>query len=150
MKVNQSELLRLLNEKQLQPIIQPGTGLLYVLMKVGIGHEVPIFFVILNEGMLLQTLAYLPFELQKEAGSEIGRLLHLLNRDIDLPGFGMDETQKLIFYRLVVPCIDGEVHEKVIEMLLGTTKVAVETFIEAIRVVASGEMTVEKILKRKT
>lgn len=150
MKLTQDELLKRLNEKDLKPIIQPKTNLLYVLMRVGIGHEVPIFFVILNDGALLQTLAYLPFELQKEAKSEIARLLHLVNRDIDLPGFGMDENQKLIFYRLVVPCIDNELPDKTLDLLLGSTKIAAETFIEAIRVVASGEMTIEKILKRKT
>ena len=101
------------------------------------------------EGNLLQTIAYLPYELNEKAASDVARLLHLLNREVDIPGFGMDELQKLMFFRCVIITTDGKLDPKLLDIYLATTRIACETFMEAIATMAGGKTSVDAVLKGK-
>lgn len=103
----QNALLQVLKEMKLDPIWQKETDQIYVLLTIA-KREVPIFFGLRGGNTLLQTIAYLPYDLPQKSIGQVARLLHLLNRDIDVPGFGIDEEQRLMFFRCVIPCIEGE------------------------------------------
>jgi hypothetical protein len=79
----------------------------------------------------------------------VARLLHFLNKEVDMPGFGMDESQKLLFYRCVVPCMDAQINSRLLELYLGTTRIACETFMDAISLVSSGSVSVEDVFKKQ-
>jgi len=142
----QNDLLQWLNQKNFSPLFQKETDQIYIVMNIN-GHEVPAFFGIRSEGHILQIIAYLPFELFPSTLGESARLLHILNKELDLPGFGMDEKEKLIFYRSVIPCLSQEVDEQILEMTLATMRIACETFMGAISAIISGNVKVDQLKK---
>lgn len=148
MLLNQNNLIHLLHDLKLEPTLQTETNQVYATLYIS-RQEVPVFFGILGEGTLLQTIAYLPFEINDSKKGEVARLLHLINKELDMPGFGMDEVQKLMFYRCVIPCLNGEIAENILDTYVGTTKVACETFMSAIALIASGSANVDDILKER-
>ncbi len=147
-KLKQDELIKLLNKFQLEPTLQSETDQVYIVMKIG-EQEVPIFLGIRSEETLLQSVAYIPYQLEDKAINEVARVLHILNRELDVPGFGLDEQQKLMFYRCVILCPDHVLDEKILELYLATTRIAVESFMGAISMVASGKKTADELLKKK-
>ncbi len=137
-----------LKESNLQPEIQKETNQLFINFTMH-QYEVPVFFVLHPVSHLIQMIAYLPYQLSEKTIGEMGRLLHLLNKELDMPGFGMDESEKLIFYRAVVPCLNKEIDKQLFNTYLGTTRVACDTFMHVIGLIASGNMTVDTLLKNK-
>lgn len=146
MKLTHDGIVKLLNERNLKPEYQKDHDQTFIVMNVK-SQEVPIFFGIRAEGSLLQLIAYIPFEMHKTTLTEVARLMHILNKEVDMPGFCIDEGQMLMFYRLVVPCLNGEFDERFFNMYLGTIKVALETFMGAILMVSGGQITVDQFLK---
>jgi hypothetical protein len=109
-------------------------------------REVPLFVGVLHEA-LVQMIAYLPYEMKKEAAGDIGRFLHHLNKELDLPGFGMDEEAGLLFYRAVIPCIKPEVDEELFDAYLKTIERACQTVLEGIDAVTDTDSPVGKAAK---
>ncbi len=109
-------------------------------------REVPLFVGVLHEA-LVQMIAYLPYEMKKEAGGEVARFLHHLNKELDMPGFGMDENAGLLFYRLVIPCLKPEVDGDLIDAYIDTLKRAVESVLEGIDAVTDDKSPLGKAAK---
>jgi hypothetical protein len=141
-------LLAYLRENNLQPELQKETGQVFITYKIQ-QYEVCVFFLMRPESALLQMVAYLPYQLPEKTLGEVARMLHILNRELDLPGFGMDESEKLMFYRSVVPCVEGKVDKYLFNMYLGTARIACESFMNAIGIIVSGTMSVDEIMKDK-
>lgn len=139
-------LLQFLNQHGLEPSYEKGSGQIYISFMIA-GFEVPVFFVLRKETGLLQTVAYLPYELKEDTMSNVARLLHLFNKELDMPGFGMDEQLKITFYRSAIPCIDGQANEDFVRLYIAATKLACETFMQAIGMVTAGTMTFEELTK---
>lgn len=146
-ELNLNGLLKFLNEKDLKPALESEKGQIYIKSVIR-DREVPTFFGIISEGLILQLVTYLPFMMQTETVSELARLLHYLNREIDMPGFGMDEKNGFIFYRLVMPSLDKTFNEKLLELYIGTSKMICETFIDAIDKVLKGTSNVDDLAKQ--
>ena len=147
--LNINALLAYLRENQQEPELQKATDQVFITYQVQ-GYEVPVFFLARTESELLQIVAYLPYQLPQKTFGEVARMLHILNKELDMPGFGMDETEKLMFYRSVIPCPDGKVSKRLFNMHLGTTRIVCDTFMHAIGMIVSGTMTVDEVLKDKT
>lgn len=94
--------------------------------------EVPVFFRIMDKTHVLQLVAYPPTQIQEETFSEIARFLHILNKELDIPGFGMDESTKLIFYRAVIPSLTENIEEDLIRAYVNTIKNALTFFFAGI------------------
>lgn len=73
---------------------------------------------ILSQGQLLQLITPLGKVDDPKKFGEIARALHVLNRELDLPGFGLDETQSLVFYRTVIPAVQGVLDPRIVKMHL--------------------------------
>ncbi len=147
-KLTDDSLYDVLQKKGLKPLIEPSSKAIYLNMRI-LNLDVPLFLGIRSEGQLLQLIAYFPYELNPKAVNDVARLLHLLNREVDIPGFGMDETQKLMFFRCVIPCLNGILDSKQLDLYLATTRIACETFMEAIGVMATGKANIDDMLKKK-
>jgi hypothetical protein len=141
-------LLAYLKANQLQPELQKETGQTFIMYEIQ-NFEVPVFFLLHSESKLLQLVAYLPYHLPEKTLGETARLLHILNKELDMPGFGLDENEKLMFYRAVLPCLDGKIETRLFNMYLGTARIACETFMHAIGVIVSGSATVDALMKEK-
>ena len=145
---NAHALITYLRENTLQPELQKETGQVFITYKIS-GYEVLVFFLIRAESGLLQMVAYLPYRLPEKSLGETARLLHIFNRELDMPGFGMDEGEKLMFYRSVLPCMDNKVDKRLFNMYLGTTRIACETFMHALGQIVAGGVSVDDLLKNK-
>lgn len=126
---------------------QPETNQLYTIFNT---HEqdVPLFLRIMDEGEFLQLITFIPVTLDRKTVADLGRLLHLLNKEIDIPGFGMEEKAKLIFYRIVLPAIEGEVSGDIVAKYIKSAKVIIETFFPVIAAVVTGGATFADIMKK--
>ena len=103
-------------------------------------NEIPLFVNVLHES-ILQMIVYLPYELKPDGLGEIARFLHLINKQLDVPGFGLDENVNMVFYRAVVPCLNPEIDEKLIEAYLSTVIVACRSFMGSIAALANGNVS---------
>lgn len=126
---------------------QPETNQIYVLYKVQ-NQDYPIFMRVVDEGDLLQILAFMPISLDAKTLSDLGRLLHLFNKEIDIPGFGMDEAAKVIFYRTVLPSMEGKVSGEIVAGYLNSIKVITDTFYPVIGAVVTGAVTFNDVVKK--
>lgn len=142
-ELNHDNLLKYLNQHDLQPALQQETHQIYITLKVN-EEEIIVFFGINPTTNLLQIVGYLPYLLHEKALGEVARMLHLLNKQLDMPGFGMDEKEKLLFYRCVIPATDGMMNKELLGMYLGTLRLACDTFMHVIEAVAVGSKKVDE------
>ncbi|WP_284441665.1 YbjN domain-containing protein [Chlamydia gallinacea] len=145
--LNQSNLSNFLKQAELQPLLERESQLTYINIQAD-DHELPLFFVIRNKGEVLQMICYFPYQLHDEHKGATARLLHLLNRDLDIPGFGMDEEQGLIFYRLVLPCLEGQIHETLLRIYIDTIKLVCDSFSHVVGLISSGNMNLDELKKQ--
>lgn len=127
--------------------LQKETDQLAMMMKIG-KQESPLFFRIYEGGELLQILAFLPLKPKAEAFNDAARLLHFLNTQIDIPGFGLDESTPVIFYRCMVPVRDNKIDEKIFDAYFNTVQNAVQAFAGVIAAVGLGAATFEEVLSK--
>src|SRR5436853_6718427 len=108
-------LLQFMRKHKYESDIQADTQQVYTIFKIN-QKEYPLFLRVFDEGHLLQLLVFIPSHLepneqfslgkqattpqtthslkdekQKDITADSARLLHLLNKELDVPGFGMDE-----------------------------------------------------------
>lgn len=126
---------------------QPETNQLYILFKIH-DQEFPLFIRIMEEGELLQLLAFMPISLEEKTNPELARLLHLFNKEIDIPGFGMDENSKVAFYRTVLPATENKISGEIVAGYINSIKVICETFFPVVVAVVTGSASYADIVKK--
>lgn len=136
-----------LSENKFEVKRQPETNQLYILFKVQ-DQDYPLFLRVMDEGELLQLLAFMPITSDAKTVADLGRLLHLFNKEIDIPGFGMDESSNVIFYRIVLPAMDGKISGDIVAGYLNSLKVITETFYPVIAAVVTGAVTYADVVKK--
>lgn len=146
-EMNLKSIQSFLESLKLAPQLQQETNQLYVVFKHE-NFEFPLFLRIFEESQLLQLILFIPFATQENTNSDVARLLHLLNKELDIPGFGMDEAAKLIFYRLMLPCNDKKISKEVLTAYIGTVQNVLQTFTPVIANVASGQSSFDEVLKK--
>lgn len=127
--------------------IQTETQQVYTILKIS-DKEYPLFLRVYEEGQLLQLLVFIPCPLEKAQLNDMGRLLHLLNKELDVPGFGMDEMSGAVFYRVMIPATKKKIDEDLLLMFLKTVEKACQMFAPPIEAVGFGQVTLDEILKK--
>ena len=84
----------------------------------------------------------------KESTADLSCLLHLLNKELDVPGFGMDEMAGVVFYRLMLPTPKKKIDEELLVAYLKTAEHVCQMFSTPIEAVSSGQMTLDQILAK--
>ncbi len=136
-----------LQSKDLKPELQQETNQIYVIFKFN-GKDFPLFLRIFEGDRLLQLLTFLPTTFKPTQASEIARLLHYLNKELDLPGFCIDEISSLIFYRFMIPAAKQMIEIEVLDSLLNSLQSICQSFMPVITTVASGMTSFEEVLKK--
>lgn len=129
------------------PIFQEETNQLILIHKID-KTDFPIFFRIFEGGELLQLISFVPCNLKRSSAADLARLLHLINKEIDFPGFGMDEKAGIIYLRLMLVAPDQQIEEKSIALTLRSIKNSCETFGPVISAVAAGAASYDEVLKK--
>lgn len=166
-------LLQFMQKNNYQAEIQPDTQQVYTIFKLN-QKEYPLFLRVFDNGYLLQLLVFIPshlgpnqqFVLEKKddaAGaasaapqsqqqtaiaSDLARLLHLLNKELDVPGFGMDEQAGVVFYRVMLPTPKKKVESDLLLAFLKTVERVCQMFSIPIEAVSAGQMTLTEILEK--
>ncbi len=145
--INNSDILKHLVSKGIQAQIQKETNQICIMLKIG-EREFPLFIRIFDGGELLQLLAFLPCNFNTDALGEVARLLHALNKKIDLPGFCMDEDSQTIFYRCMLPVRNKKIDSAIFDALLNAVQVVCTSFAPVIATVAYGTVTFKDVIKQ--
>ncbi len=145
--LNLDNIKKSLKKKNMDAQVQQETQQVYTILNLD-GKEFPLFIRIYEQGDLLQLLAFLPFQLKKDTLNDVSRLLHLFNKELDIPGFGMDETSEVAFFRCMIPALDSTYDEKLLESYLDTIQTACQTFSTPIEAIAMGTVAFDDILKK--
>lgn len=140
-------LLALLQKEGYNAEIQKETDQIAVILRVE-GSEYVMFLRILPSGPVLQILLFIPCDLKAETLNGVARLLHLLNKELDAPGFGMDETAGVVFYRITIPAVTKSVDEELIKTYLNSIKAISNTFSPVIINVSRGTMSFDAVLAK--
>ncbi len=144
--VDPKHLVKFLEEKGIDAQIQKETGQVYFTI-VKEQREWPLFIRIYEDGGLIQTLGFFPAQLQESSMADTARLLHLFNKELDVPGFGMDEESKTVFFRCLLPTQGNRVHSTLLWNMVSTVKSICEGFSQAVEAVAAGAMTLQDLLE---
>lgn len=147
MKANETNFLASLKKMKLEGKVQPETNQVYTVFHHE-KKEYPIFLRSLHEGELLQLLTFIPCYVEKAKMADVSRFLHMLNKELDMPGFCVDETSMTVFYRLVLPTFKKEYSEEAFEAYVNTSQTVCKSFATAIEALALGAMSLTDIIKK--
>lgn len=141
------KILDYLQKKGFPAQLQKETNQLVMVFKIA-DREFPFFLRIFEGGELLQLLAFLPCNTTSNTIADTGRLLHLLNKELDIPGFGLDESTSVVFYRCMIPVQNQQIDEALLEAFLSSIQLVCKSFAPVIAAVAYGSATFEEVLKK--
>lgn len=147
MKVNEHNFLESLKKLNMEGKVQQETNQVYTVFK-NEKKEYPIFLRSLHDGELLQILTFIPCRIEASKMSEVSRFLHMLNKELDMPGFCLDENSMTVFYRLVLPTLKKEYNEEMFAAFINTSQTVCKSFAIAIEALAIGAMSLEEITKK--
>lgn len=142
-----NKLLATLRDLGHQAEYQKETDQIHFLLGKGKG-EYPVFIRLMPGNELLQVLTFIPAQAKEPHMGELARLLHLLNKELDMPGFGMDESNGVVFYRSMLLLNKGEVEASHLRSYLDVAQKVCESFTGAIQMVASGQTTIQSLLEK--
>lgn len=147
LKLDLVEIQKHLQKNSINAEFQKETNQLVIVLKIA-EREFPLFIRIFEGGELLQILAFLPCTIKPKNMGDTGRLLHLLNKEIDVPGFGMDEESGVAFYRCMIPAKEHHIDAAIFDALLNAAQVVCTSFAAVIAAVAFGSVSFEEVIKK--
>lgn len=147
MKLSPQSLIETLTSFNFDAKLQDETNQVYFVFEHE-KKEFPIFFRTLHEAELLQILTFVPCQIKAHKISDVARFLHMLNKELDVPGFCLDEQSSTIFYRLLLPTLKQEFEPEALEAFVNTSQVVCKSFATVIDALANGTITLEEILKK--
>jgi hypothetical protein len=147
--LNLENLLLHFKEKAPSAVIQEETNQILITIKVE-KVEFPLFLRISEDGELLQMLAFFPANIKPGSQADTARALHLLNKELDVPGFGMDDLNGLIFYRYMLPCLGNEFNPVAVDKFFNAIQMICQSFLPLIFAISQGNLKFEEIANKLT
>jgi hypothetical protein len=96
----------------------------------------------------LHFFVMLPFDVKGDALGDTARLLLLLNKSLDLPGFDMSEVNQVVFYRYTWASPALEVDKLFLLSIVGMIMLIIDSLSYTIEKVASGEASLMQIVEQ--
>jgi len=142
-----NSLMKFLKQKGYEAQYQEETDQIYVIFKVG-KHEFPLFVRVYDGGNILQLLVFFPLQVPRDRLNAIARLLHFLNKEIDMPGLGMDESVGLVFHRIMLPTATQKIDQDLLESLVNTVPKICDQFFDTLLEAVNSTDDFETIQKK--
>ncbi|MCB1112606.1 MAG: YbjN domain-containing protein [Chlamydiales bacterium] len=136
-----------LKEQNVTADYQKETDQIVVVKKIE-GIDFPLFIRFLDEGKLMQMIAFIPCNVKKESVADLARLLHLLNKEMDLPGFGYDEDSGVVFYRVVMPTLNDQWDKQVFDIYMNSMEIICRSFSPVVINICQGTMTLDAVIQK--
>ncbi len=95
----------------------------------------------------IQLIVTLPFFALENQIPDIARLILLLNKGMEIPGFELSEVDKMIFYRHAFVVPEDQLDERIIISLVGMIEMLIETFSEMLENVSIGAQSLQEIVE---
>lgn len=143
----QEGLLDHLKEKGLKPELQKETGQIYVVNKTKAG-EFPIFLRIYENQTQLQIIVFFPTQIPDNRLDSVSRLLHHLNKEVDMPGFGLDEDLRLVFHRTMIPVYGPYLGSTILDLYIGAIPGLCENIYPLIQQAISSKLSFDEIKQK--
>jgi hypothetical protein len=163
-------LLTFLQKNNYLSEIQKDTKQAYTILKIE-KKEFPLFLRVYEQGELLQLLVFIPCQLEsnpllapntqsaaasdndldankKAVWSDMARLLHLFNKELDIPGFGMDESAGVVFYRVMIPTPKYKIDPELLLAFIKTAEYICKMFSHSIEAISTGRMSLDEIITK--
>lgn len=147
MKLSNTELIGSMEKFGLKAAVQENSNQLLAKFSHN-GNEYPTFIRQLNGGNLLQLLTFVPCTIDADAYFDVSRLLHMINKELDMPGFCCDEETKTVFYRVVIPCINSQVDEPLFHAYLNTMQQVCGMFGTIVQAIAIKAMSLDDMMSK--
>ena len=147
MKISDENIVQSLTSQDIKAEPQKETNQIYFLLN----HEdmnFPSFIRPLDGGNLLQIMVFIPVNVQKTGAGNLSRFLHMANKELDMPGFGMDEASSSVFYRVVVPTMEQKIDDTLFKAYIKTCHDVCATFCTIIQALSIGAITMEEVLSQ--
>lgn len=140
-------ILEALNKKGIAATHQKETNQAYLVLTA---HKLdfPLFIRAYDEQDLIQFVVFMPCGARKETINDTARLLHMLNKELDIAGFGIDEAASALFYRLSIPIFNKEIDENLLEGFIQSIQGICQTLYPIIQAVATGTISFDEALKQ--
>lgn len=139
------QILDFLKKKNYKVDFQKETNQVVCILSVE-SIEFPLFIKIPDSNSLLQLVLFLPGKFNQDTLLEVSRLLHFLNKEIDLPGFGMDEISGTLFYRATILSVNQLIDSQILEIQIKSMESILKAMTPLILKVADGSIKFESIL----
>jgi hypothetical protein len=142
-----SNIQELMGTLGIQMDLEPNTNQLQAIKKFG-QFEYPVFARIYEDSRMLQLLIFIPCNIKKGSESDTARLLHLINKEMDIPGFGMDENSSVLFYRVMLVARSRKIDKELVGIFIKSLENICLSFTVPIISVAQGKVSYEDVVKQ--
>lgn len=95
----------------------------------------------------LQLIVTLPFSISDSQIPDLARLILLLNKGMELPGFELSEVDLLIFFRHAFVVPEDDLDERILLSLVGMIELLLATFSETLEAVATGKRSLREVIE---
>lgn len=146
-EITLEEIKKRLQEKQLDSKIQSETNQVYAILSID-NREFPLFARIYQGRNLLQLIAFFPTQPLQKTIPDLARMLHVFNKELDIPGFGIDELSRIVYFRCMIPTPKAKLDPNVFDSFYGSIVSACKTFAQSVDAVGSGAISFEDLLKK--
>ncbi|MCB1134738.1 MAG: YbjN domain-containing protein [Chlamydiia bacterium] len=110
--------------------------------------DFPVFGRMAGDDSFVQIIAFMPGQTTDKTVNDTSRLLHMINRELDMPGFCLDEQNKVAFYRVMVPAKAGNADKEALALYTKAIQRVVETFANLVFAVIMGKLSLEEVMKQ--
>lgn len=138
-----------LTEKHIKFDFQAETNQLLIVNKIE-NIEFPLFIRIIEESELIQLLLFFPTNIKSESINDLARSLHLLNKELDIPGFGIDEKNNLVYFRTIIPCNGQKCDPAIFDKFLNAVQMIGKSFLPLVAAASQGIFDFKEVQKRLT
>lgn len=140
-------LLQHLQNNKFDAQIQKETQQIVIIFKFE-HKDYPLFIRICDDGNILQFVVFIPCSPKPNKIGDVARLLHLINKEMDIPGFCMDESKGVLFYRVIIPTFEHEITENLFASYIQSIQIICQTFSPLITAVALGVTSFDQVLQK--
>lgn len=120
-----------------------------VLLPISVNEaDYPSFFRYMADGEFLQGICFIPCTVIESAISDMARLLHMIDKELDMPGFGLDEKNQVVFFRMVIPTAKKVIDPKLTQTYLMAMHQVVSHFGALVQNVAMGKLSVKEVIRQ--